>query len=222
MKFPCIFGSGEIFDPPTTTSNFDKKFSKCLHFWFRCDFWTPPSPPPPQTLTKKFLSPNWPNSLKKYFSGFIHFMKISCIFGSGVIFDTPIPHHHLKLWQKISKSQLAKQLKNIFLVDLYISWNFLQFWFKSYFWHPPSPPPPQTLTKNFLSPSQPNSEKIILLDLSISWNFLHFWFRCDFWPPPSLPQTLTKNFLGPYQPNSLNNFLVDLSISWNFLHFWFR
>ena len=63
---------------------------------------------------------------------------------------------------------------------------------------PATPPPPQTLTKKFLSRSAKQWKKIFLVDLSISWNFLHFWFRCDFWPPP--PQHHLKlwqeNFLS--------------------------
>ena len=148
MKFPAFLVQVWFWCPPlTTTSNFDKKISKSrsakqlkkknlvdlsiswnfLYFWFRWDFWPPP--PPPQTLTNNFLSP--------------------CIFGSGVIFEPTLPTTTSNFDKKISKSQLAKQFKKNILVDLYISWNFLHFWFRCHFWYPHPPPPPQTLTKKF-------------------------------------------------------------------------
>ena len=131
-----------------------------LQFWFRCIFYPHP-PPTSQTVKKKFpwvypfheISCNFgsgvffsptPHPLakqwKNIYSWIYPFHEISCNFGSGVFF-TPTPTH----WPNSEK---------IFFMDLSISWNFLQFWFRCSFY-----------------PHPPNSEKKFM-DLSISWNFL--------------------------------------------------
>ena len=46
---------------------------------------------------------------------------------------------------------LAKQWKRIFLLDLGISSNFLQLWFKCIFWVPPPPPPSAKQWKKILN-----------------------------------------------------------------------
>ena len=137
---------------------------------------------------------------------FIHFMNFPAILVQVHFYPHPHPpptHPPVKQWKKF------------FSMDLSISWNFLQFWFRCISPPPPTPHPPthplaKQWKKNFFHgfihfmkfpailvqvyflphppTHQPNREnKIFSMDLSISWNFLQFWFRCVFYPPPPHP-----------------------------------
>ena len=83
--------------------------SNFLQLWFRCKFW----PPPPIAQTVKIV-----------FSGFRHFIKFPATLVQVNILSPHPPS--------------AKQWKKTFLVDLGISSNFLQLWFRCTFDPPPS------------------------------------------------------------------------------------
>ena len=165
------------------------------------DVWTPP--PSPHHLTPPPLNSTWHFGLRKFscqtlgwwgdggistwhqttttttpisqtvknfFSGFRHFIKFpATLVQVNILTPTPI----------------SQTLTFFFLVDLGISSNFLQLWFRWTFWHLPPPNPPHW----------PNSGKNFLVDLGISSNFLQLWFRWTFWLPLPLPLAKQwKNF----------------------------
>ena len=139
------------------------------------------------------------------------------------------------VWYAITPTTTPKLNLNFFffffffLVDLGISSNFLQLWFRCIFWPPLVPLPPsinQTVKKN------------VLVDLGILSNFLQLWFRCKQWSFfnffffsgsrhfRKFPATLVQvHILTPQTVNFFFFFfffLVDLGISANFLQLWFR
>ena len=84
------------------------------------------------------------------------------------------------------------------LMDLSISWNFLQFWFKCILPPPPSFPQLAKQWKNF---------------------FIYFYFFNGFIHFMKFPAILVQvHFLPPPLPidQTMEKILVDLSISWNF------
>ena len=170
-----------------TGPNSENFFCRFIHFMkfpaFLVQVWffTHPPPPPPQTLMRKFSKSKWAKQWKKCFQWIYPFHEISCIFGSGVIFQTHTPHHHLKLWWENFLSPNGPNSEKNFFSGFIHFMKFpaflVQVWF---FTHTHTHPHLKLWQENFLSPNGPNSEKKFV-DLSISLNFLHFWFRCDFW-----------------------------------------
>ena len=164
---------------------------------------------------------------------FIHFMNFPAILVQVHFYPHPHPpptHPPVKQWKKF------------FSMDLSISWNFLQFWFRCISPPPPHPPPThpptgQTVKKKFFSWIYPFHE--------ISCNFGSGVFFTPS-PPPTSQTVKTKFFpwIYPFHEISCNFgsgvfftphphtppthqsnsgkifFFMDLSISWNFLLIW--
>ena len=116
---------------------------------------------------------------------FIHFMNFPAILVQVYFLPPPNPPTH---------PPMSQTVKKIFFMDLSISCNFLQFWFRCIF-YPPHPPTSQTVKK-----------KIFFFHGFI--HFLQFWFRCIFTPPPPPPPwpNSEKNFswIYPFHEISCN------------------